>query len=93
MDLQKFLGSMQQVLLLWGTFNYVAGNMKLPPKWMEKMGLEWVWRLIQEPKRLRRIINAVIIFPWKVFSYKLLNSISKAFFALYILPSTASTNL
>ena len=56
---------------LGGTFNYVAGNMKLPPKWMEKMGLEWVWRLIQEPKRLRRIINAVIIFPWKVFSYKL----------------------
>lgn len=56
---------------LGGTFNYVAGNMKLPTKWVEKMGLEWVYRLIQEPKRLKRIINAVIIFPWKVFIWKL----------------------
>jgi len=54
-----------------GTFNYIAGNMKLPPKWMEKMGLEWVYRFIQEPKRWRRILNAVIIFPWRVFKWKL----------------------
>lgn len=54
-----------------GTFNYIAGNMKLPPKWMEKLGLEWVYRLIQEPRRLRRILNAFPIFPWKVFMYKL----------------------
>jgi N-acetylglucosaminyldiphosphoundecaprenol N-acetyl-beta-D-mannosaminyltransferase len=56
---------------LGGTFNYVAENMKLPPIWMEKMGLEWIYRLIQEPKRWRRIINAVIIFPWRVLVWKL----------------------
>lgn len=55
---------------LGGTFNYVAGNMKLPPKWMEKLGLEWVYRFIQEPNRLKRIINAFPIFPWKVFMWK-----------------------
>lgn len=54
-----------------GTYNYVAGNMKLPPKWMEKLGLEWVYRLIQEPKRWKRIWNAIIVFPWKVFLWKL----------------------
>lgn len=54
-----------------GTFNYIAGNMKYPPKWMEKLGLEWVYRFIQEPQRVIRIINAVIIFPWKVFMWKL----------------------
>lgn len=54
-----------------GTFNYVAGNMKLPPKWMEKVGLEWVYRLIQEPNRWRRILNAFPIFPWRVFTWKL----------------------
>ncbi|MEK7168789.1 MAG: WecB/TagA/CpsF family glycosyltransferase [Patescibacteria group bacterium] len=54
-----------------GTFNYMAGNMKLPPKWMEKIGLEWIYRLIQEPWRFKRIINAVIVFPWKVFMWKL----------------------
>lgn len=54
-----------------GTFNYIAGNMKLPPDWLASLGLEWVYRLIQEPKRWRRIVNAVIVFPWKVFLWKL----------------------
>lgn len=54
-----------------GTFNYVAGNMKLPPKWMEKFGLEWVYRFMQEPKRWRRIWNAFPVFPWTVFLWKL----------------------
>lgn len=65
--LQKVTGAMT----VGGTFNYVAGNMKLPPKWMENLGLEWVYRLLQEPKRLRRILNAFPIFPWKVFMWKL----------------------
>lgn len=56
---------------LGGTFNYVAGNMKLPPKWIENMGIEWLFRLIQEPKRINRIINAVIIFPSRVLIWKL----------------------
>lgn len=56
---------------LGGTFNYVAGNMKLPPKWLDNLGLEWVYRFLQEPRRLKRIINAVIIFPWTVFIHKL----------------------
>lgn len=56
---------------LGGTFNYMAGNMKLPPKWMDKLGLEWVYRFIQEPKRWKRIINALIVFPWRVFMWKL----------------------
>lgn len=58
-------------LALGGTFNYVAENMKLPPKWMENLGLEWVYRLLQEPRRIKRIINAVIVFPWRVFVWKL----------------------
>ena len=54
-----------------GTFRYVAGMSKTPPEWMERVGLEWFWRLLTEPKRLGRIINAVIVFPWKVFLYKI----------------------
>lgn len=56
-----------------GTFRYIAGISKLPPGWMDKLGLEWLWRVLTEPKRLGRIINAVIIFPWKIFLYKLKN--------------------
>lgn len=57
-----------------GTFNYVAGVSKLPPKWMEEAGLEWIWRVAMEPWRIGRIVNAVIIFPWKVFLYKMSKS-------------------
>lgn len=65
--LQKVTGAMT----VGGTFLYMSGQMKLPPKWMENLGLEWVYRLLQEPKRLRRILNAFPIFPWKVFMWKL----------------------
>jgi N-acetylglucosaminyldiphosphoundecaprenol N-acetyl-beta-D-mannosaminyltransferase len=54
-----------------GTFRYIAGMSKLPPEWMENLGLEWLWRLIHEPKRIGRIFNAVVIFPLKVFWFKL----------------------
>jgi UDP-N-acetyl-D-mannosaminuronic acid transferase (WecB/TagA/CpsF family) len=30
---------------------------------MRAVGIEWVWRFIQEPRRWRRIWNAVVIFP------------------------------
>jgi len=54
-----------------GAFRYVAGLSALPPGWMEKAGLEWLWRLINEPMRIGRIFNAVIVFPLKVFIYKI----------------------
>lgn len=46
-----------------GTFDFLTGKIHRAPRFLRVIGLEWLWRLIQEPKRLRRIINAVIIFP------------------------------
>lgn len=39
-----------------GTFDYEAGNIKRAPLWMQKCGIEWLWRLIREPKRIIRMI-------------------------------------
>lgn len=33
-------------------FDYYAGNIKRAPMWMQKSNLEWVYRLMQDPKRL-----------------------------------------
>jgi N-acetylglucosaminyldiphosphoundecaprenol N-acetyl-beta-D-mannosaminyltransferase len=33
-------------------FDFLAGTKKRAPKWMQKIGLEWVFRLLTEPKRL-----------------------------------------
>lgn len=52
-----------------GTFDFVSGHVKRAPLWLRKIGLEWFYRLCQEPKkRLKRIIKAIFIFPWLVFN-------------------------
>lgn len=35
-------------------FDFTAGNLKRAPEWMSLIGLEWLYRLIQEPRRLWR---------------------------------------
>lgn len=65
----RHLASMPSVKLaigVGGTFEYWAGDVKRAPKIMQKIGLEWLWRLIQQPSRFGRIWNAVIRFPWMV---------------------------
>jgi len=47
-----------------GTFDFLTGKMKRAPKLMRKAGLEWLFRLVQEPKRLKRIIDATVVFPF-----------------------------
>jgi len=34
------------------TFDFIAGTISRSPIWMQKMGLEWIYRLAQEPRRL-----------------------------------------
>lgn len=48
-----------------GTFDFFAGKVTRAPKIFQKLGIEWLWRLIKEPKRFKRILNAVIMFPIK----------------------------
>lgn len=37
-----------------GSFDVISGNIPRAPKWMQKMNLEWLFRVMQEPKRLFR---------------------------------------
>ncbi|WP_342044829.1 WecB/TagA/CpsF family glycosyltransferase [Bacillus sp. OTU530] len=46
-------------------FDYFAGNLDRAPQWMQKSNLEWVYRLIQEPKRLfKRYLHTNTKFIW-----------------------------
>jgi len=40
------------VLGVGGTLNFVAGEIGRAPAWMQKAGVEWIYRLIEEPGRL-----------------------------------------
>ena len=49
-----------------GSFDYLTGKLKRAPKWMQFFGVEWFWRLMLQPKRIKRIWNAVVVFPIKL---------------------------
>lgn len=40
------------VMGVGGSFDVVAGLVKRAPKWMQNLGLEWLYRLLQEPQRM-----------------------------------------
>ncbi|MBU2881840.1 WecB/TagA/CpsF family glycosyltransferase [Psychrosphaera sp. B3R10] len=40
------------VMGVGGTFDVVAGKVSRAPLWMQKYGLEWLYRVIQEPRRM-----------------------------------------
>jgi N-acetylglucosaminyldiphosphoundecaprenol N-acetyl-beta-D-mannosaminyltransferase len=49
-----------------GAFDFVAGVAQRAPRWVQRLGLEWLHRLAREPWRLRRILTAVVAFPLAV---------------------------
>lgn len=50
---------------LGASLDFEAGNVKRAPRWMSNCGLEWLYRIIQEPKRMfkRYFVDAVKIVP------------------------------
>ena len=38
-----------------GTFDIVSDRLKRAPKWIRKMGIEWLYRMLKEPKRLKNV--------------------------------------
>ena len=53
------------VIGIGGTFNFIAGKVKRAPKWVQKSGLEWIYRILQEPGRLwKRYAYGLVKFSW-----------------------------
>lgn len=46
-----------------GTFDFWSGRVRRAPLFFQRLGLEWLWRLFAEPRRLARICRAVFVFP------------------------------
>ena len=51
-----------------GSIDVFSGNVKRAPKWMQNCGLEWLHRLIKEPKRIFRQIKLVKFVMLVIFS-------------------------
>lgn len=52
-----------------GSFDVFAGSVKRAPKWMINLGLEWLYRVIKEPWRIKRL-GAIPKFLWRVIRNK-----------------------
>jgi N-acetylglucosaminyldiphosphoundecaprenol N-acetyl-beta-D-mannosaminyltransferase len=46
-----------------GAFDMWAGSKRRAPRAFRALGLEWLWRLALEPRRLPRILRATVVFP------------------------------
>jgi N-acetylglucosaminyldiphosphoundecaprenol N-acetyl-beta-D-mannosaminyltransferase len=62
-----------------GSLDFIAGSFKRASRWIQKIGLEWLWRLfVNKSKtptgsRMKRVWNAVPVFVYTVVKYKIKN--------------------
>ncbi|MBD3365728.1 WecB/TagA/CpsF family glycosyltransferase [candidate division WWE3 bacterium] len=49
-----------------GTFDYISKEKSWAPKWIQAVHLEWLYRLVTQPWRIRRIVTSFLIFPLEV---------------------------
>lgn len=67
------LGSVHAAMMAVGAaFDFHAGTLKQAPQWMQDRGLEWLYRLIKEPRRLwKRYFITNSYFIYLFLKYKL----------------------
>ncbi len=66
------LSGIKIFLAIGATIDFEAGNVKRSPKWMSELGLEWVYRLLSEPRRLwKRYLVEDLVFLWLILQQKL----------------------
>jgi exopolysaccharide biosynthesis WecB/TagA/CpsF family protein len=54
-----------------GLFDFYSGNTKRAPRWLRELGLEWVYRIAQEPGRMwRRYVIGNPLFLYRVLKWK-----------------------
>jgi N-acetylglucosaminyldiphosphoundecaprenol N-acetyl-beta-D-mannosaminyltransferase len=67
---KKFL-NIPVMIGVGGSFDFISGKSKRAPRWLQAIWLEWFWRLLVEPWRIKRIFTATVIFPLLVIKNKL----------------------
>jgi len=73
-DNKETLRVVNFIMGVGGSFDVVSGLVKRAPLWMQKIGMEWFYRFVQEPKRMwKRYLIGNIKFIWMVFKARLSN--------------------
>ncbi|MDD3284558.1 MAG: WecB/TagA/CpsF family glycosyltransferase [Patescibacteria group bacterium] len=54
-----------------GSIDFISGKAIRAPRLLRAIGLEWVWRLIIEPNRIQRILDATITYSINIIKWKI----------------------
>ncbi|MGB7440898.1 MAG: WecB/TagA/CpsF family glycosyltransferase [Coleofasciculaceae cyanobacterium] len=75
-------GKIKAVMIgLGGAFPVYAGIHKRAPRWVRDKGLEWFYRLLQEPRRLwKRYIETIPPFIWLALKQLLIKAVNEVKF-------------
>jgi len=75
LDTYKDIVKTPFIMGVGGSFDVISGLVKRAPGWMQKMGMEWFYRFLQEPKRMwKRYLYTNSRFIYLVFKEKLKQS-------------------
>jgi len=55
----KKMPSVKLAIGVGGAFDFISGHIIRAPRFFQKIGFEWLWRLIIQPKRVKRIFKGV----------------------------------
>jgi len=61
------LPSVKIAMGVGGAFDYISGSIKRAPLFLRQIGLEWLYRLVIQPGRIRRIWKATVVFLYYSF--------------------------
>jgi N-acetylglucosaminyldiphosphoundecaprenol N-acetyl-beta-D-mannosaminyltransferase len=81
--MHRHQGQVQAVMIGVGAaFSFLSGDISQAPRWMMALGLEWLYRFGQEPRRLwqRYLVNNplfVLLFGAQVVKYWLLERLGQ----------------
>lgn len=66
------LPNIRQIMCIGATIDFEAGNVPRAPRWMSDVGLEWLFRMVADPKRLvRRYLVDDLPFFWLLLKQRL----------------------
>ncbi len=68
-NIQK-IPSLNLAIGIGGALDFLTKKAIRAPKIFQRLGLEWFWRLLRQPKRIKRIWRATAVFFWEVILWR-----------------------
>ncbi len=65
--------SLKIALAVGGSFDFIAGKKIRAPWIFRRVGLEWFWRLLMQPDRIKRIYNATFVFIYNFLVWRFIH--------------------